>query len=548
VKRQTLIALGVGIVLTALMTYPTIVHPASMARWDSPDARFSIWNVAWVAHALLTDPRHVFDANIFYPHTGTLAYSEANLVAGAMAAIPFAIARNPVVAYNVTVFLAIVLAFVFTWALVRRLTASSPAALVAATGFAFCACVQSRTAEIQLLMIFVFPLAFLAFHRFVAEPSLARGAILGVTLAVAGLACGYFGVFAGLAIGLAALWYGWRHPRPRAYWLGLVAALAIAVGIVAPFFRPYVKLRSEQGARQTVNFEEMHGYSADPRSYLTTPSVALGWMERVVPEGKEVLFPGLVMIVFAIAGFAMSARTGASASPRRAVGLYAVIAIFAAWASFGPQAGLFGWLAKFVPFMSFIRAPARFGILVAFALAVVAGVGVAAALVRVAAMRRAALAAALVAVTAGELYASWGSLYKPVDPVPEEYRLLATLPRGPVVEFSFPYRPEDLGRHTRYMFWSTWHWQPLINGYSDFIPGDFREMARPLNFFPDAQSFQLLKARQARYVVMHLDSWPSEDSQEVQDRFPPYEQYLRPILKTPKTWLFEIVKWPIGER
>src|SRR6185503_21228911 len=98
-------------------TYPTIVHPASMARWDTGDAQFSIWNVAWVAHALISDPRHVFDANIFYPHTGTLAYSEANLVAGAIAAIPYAISRNPVVAYNVTVFTGMVLAFVCTWAL-----------------------------------------------------------------------------------------------------------------------------------------------------------------------------------------------------------------------------------------------------------------------------------------------------------------------------------------------------------------------------------------------------------------------------------------------
>jgi len=134
-----------------------------------------------------------------------------------------------------------------------------------------------------------------------------------------------------------------------------------------------------------------------------------------------------------------------------------------------------------------------------------------------------------------------------VDPVPEVYRTLSTLPRGGVIEFFFPYKPNGLTGHTNYMFWSMWHWQPLINGYSDFIPGDFRDMAGPVNLFPDAQSFQILKAHQARYVVLHLDSWTAEDSKEVQDRFPPYEQYLRPILKTPKTWLFEIVKWPNGE-
>jgi hypothetical protein len=42
----------------------------------------AIWNVAWVARTLVTDPLHVFDANIFYPHRQTLSYSESNLGAG----------------------------------------------------------------------------------------------------------------------------------------------------------------------------------------------------------------------------------------------------------------------------------------------------------------------------------------------------------------------------------------------------------------------------------------------------------------------------------
>ena len=31
--------------------------------------------VAWVARTLVVDPINVYDANIFYPHRGTLAYS-----------------------------------------------------------------------------------------------------------------------------------------------------------------------------------------------------------------------------------------------------------------------------------------------------------------------------------------------------------------------------------------------------------------------------------------------------------------------------------------
>jgi hypothetical protein len=48
----------------------------SLSRVDNADGQFGIWNVAWVARTLVVDPLHVFDANIFYPHRGTLAYSE----------------------------------------------------------------------------------------------------------------------------------------------------------------------------------------------------------------------------------------------------------------------------------------------------------------------------------------------------------------------------------------------------------------------------------------------------------------------------------------
>ena len=85
-KAPTLFATFIGLIAGVVMTWPMMTAPGSLARMDSYDGKFSVWNVAWVAHALVDDPSNVFNANIFYPHTGTLAYSEANLVAGAIAA------------------------------------------------------------------------------------------------------------------------------------------------------------------------------------------------------------------------------------------------------------------------------------------------------------------------------------------------------------------------------------------------------------------------------------------------------------------------------
>ena len=57
------------------------------------------------------------------------------------------------------------------WALVRRLTGSSRRGTGRGDAFTFCPFVQAHTAHIQLLMVFGFPLVFLAFQRFRDAPA-----------------------------------------------------------------------------------------------------------------------------------------------------------------------------------------------------------------------------------------------------------------------------------------------------------------------------------------------------------------------------------------
>lgn len=93
-RERVLEALAAAVV-TSLLLYPISRHPGSIARIDSSDGQFSLWNVAWVARTIVVDPRHLFDANIFYPHRGTLLYSEANLAAGVLAVPGYWATRNP---------------------------------------------------------------------------------------------------------------------------------------------------------------------------------------------------------------------------------------------------------------------------------------------------------------------------------------------------------------------------------------------------------------------------------------------------------------------
>ena len=57
------------------MHLPLALHLADAVE-DPQDALLNVWITAWDGHQLLSDPSHLFDANIFYSYPRTLAYSE----------------------------------------------------------------------------------------------------------------------------------------------------------------------------------------------------------------------------------------------------------------------------------------------------------------------------------------------------------------------------------------------------------------------------------------------------------------------------------------
>jgi hypothetical protein len=77
---RTAVLLGVFIALTAFMTYPQVRFLKNGVSINEGDALFSTWRLAWVAHQLPRDPLNLFNANIFYPERGTLAFSDSMLV------------------------------------------------------------------------------------------------------------------------------------------------------------------------------------------------------------------------------------------------------------------------------------------------------------------------------------------------------------------------------------------------------------------------------------------------------------------------------------
>jgi hypothetical protein len=556
---EAVLVMAAASTLAVAMTFPLAFELGRVARVDTGDGQWSIWVVNWVARTLVADPLHVFDANIFYPHRGTLAYSETNLVTGALAIPAYWATRNPYFAHNFVLLLSFVLAAAGGYYLARHLTGSRSAAAVAALLFAFCPYVFAHTAHIHLMMTAGLPFSLLAFHRLADAPSPGRAAALGAALAATGLSCGYYGIYAALLVSLASVyvlvvrrrWTDWRY----------LAALAGAAGVAALLLLPFLKQYADlgEGNRPVRELKDQFVYSATWSSYLTSGGLGHRWILEHLGEWREVLFPGLTTLVLAAAGV-WAAIGGRGVSPvgpssggtgvppvgparrvRETAGFYALAAGFTLWLSFGPKAGLYSVVYEVFPFFSLMRAPARIGLLVVLALCVLAAIGLAH-LLR--GRRRPLVWASVLALAALLEVTPVPVRFNAVPPDPPVYETLARMPAGSVVELPFFWRRRDWPRHTYYMRLSTRHWKPLVNGYSDYFPPAFIHSAAAIHAFPSRAAFDALRPFSPRYAVVHLNLYDPTTRENVLARLDEYRDHLRPLASDPDCRLYEIISWP----
>jgi hypothetical protein len=88
---------------------------------------------------------------------------------------------------------------------------------------------------------------------------------------------------------------------------------------------------------------------------------------------------------------------------------------------------------------------------------------------------------------------------------PPVYRFLRTVAPSVILELpAEDYEPT-------YMFWSTYHWHWLVNGYSGYTPGDHVETMSLMATFPDDESLARLRELGVRYVLVHQALYKPDD-------------------------------------
>lgn len=503
--------------LTIVMAAPWSLYPASRVLLDAPDTHLFIWTFGWNAHAFVTDPFGIFDANIYYPLPNTLAYSE-NLIGSALIAAPVIwMTGDAMLAMNLTALASCLLCGLGTYLLARKLGIGVLGAVIAGIVFAFAPVRFFRMSQMHLVAMQWIPFSLAYLHAYF-DTHRARDLRLSIGFGVLQVLCsGHGAVFLGVA-GLAVVAARLMSGEPlalvnRIRHVGIVGVLLmVPVALVA---WPYRRVQQDMGLRRT-----LENWTVTPESYLASPShvhqLVLSWFSDVKFHdlADAYLFPGLLPVALVIAALLVPRDARLM---QRYVVLYALLALVSVLLFIDGPLALWPWVYWW-PGMNFIRAPSRFMILAALCMAVLAGAG----FERIASrwttvmQRVMAVVVGVLLLTEFSAYPFKGTDYTAQPPAVD--RWLNSQPKPFVVaEVPLP-DPRNSGRFERFqtmtMLHSMAHWQKTVHGYSGFRAPLHTELYLEMRRFPEGASIARLREVGVTYVVVHRgliepEQWPA---------------------------------------
>ncbi len=502
-----------GVALALLTTWPLVLHMGARIAPDLGDPVRTVWEVAWVGHALLHSPLHVFDSNAFYPRPLSLAFSDSLLGYG-----PAAFFGSGTVAalvrYNLLFLFAWSLCFVGAWLLARELGVGKVGAAVAGVAFAYAPYRITEAGHLHVISSGGIALALFLLLRGYRRSS--RGLVVAGWLVAAwqmslgftlGLQFAY--LLAVLAL-IAAVWW-WRAKRPTLP-RNLVAITCIGValcGVISVYqARPFLKVASEYPtAKRTL--KEVKNYSSNPWAWLSASSenrvwggVTAGAREHVHSKNEDVFFPGGAIALLALIGLASSIYTR-----RLRIGLacgVGVCAILALGMGLTGAGYPYRLLYDFAPGWNGVRVPGRVFTLGTLFTALLAAAGA----WRIAELARTwgkgfgARGAAALTATVGALLVvgvvgeGAGHMSHPV--VPQPARAEIGLP-GPLLDL-----PTDGAADRLWQYFSTNGFYKIPLGNSTFDIPATDDLRGGMSGFPDRASIEKLRYYGVKTVVLHL--------------------------------------------
>jgi hypothetical protein len=567
--QQNLAALSFFIIVTTTMLYPVVLNFSKLPAGG--DIYEYIWKLWWFKHALIETGQSPWIApHIYYPHGYLLSYGETtplNTILG----LPLTWLLGEYRAFNTLLLLSTILSGFTTFLLVREITDSVWAGLLAGIIFAFAPYRRVRFLHLNLLSTQWLPLIFYFLERFVRtrKPKYALGG--GIAFGLNALASWYYAVAAGvltLAWGIVRLFSHRDVVRGKEIrsaslweWQGLVLFVVAAGILIVPFVIPYLAVANDPDT--AIPLENTNFYSASLSDYLIpTPfhplwgdlvrghllphlekgEFIIGWgfvawlfgLYALRWGDREVIRPWLYVTLVAlilslgltlhIAGrqVVIPAPDNVVATVNRILNTISLnfslthepFTIGRAKGLVIPMPALF--LRWFVPVVGKLRTWARFGQMALFGVAVLAGLGATTWHRREvepqSSLNRQRMAWAIVlGVALFELWWAPVKMQNPITPRPVDLWLADQGGHRAIIEY-----PLASAFTSRQFIYTRFHGRPIVHGYATYFTFLFSRRHPELLDFPSQAGLAQLSEWDVQYVLI--------------ETAPPYTQQARASL------------------
>jgi len=584
--------------LALVMTYPLAARFADGVLGLPGDNFEYLYKLWWFKHAIFDlGISPFFNADVFYPGGYYLALHEMSL-ANISLGMPLNVLCGEIVSYNALVLLSFVLSGFGAYLLVFRLTRERLAALLSGVVYAFCSYRMAHlgAGHLNLLGTQWIPFLFLCLEQVLEAKRVLPAVLVGVFFALSALSSWYYAPLSAIFAGVYLLGRGrpWRERLRECYLWQLLVVSAVVAGLL---MTPSIVYTVQQWGQKEMAFSlhEVDTFSAsigdffvpNPMHPFWGKQVASYYLERQdVPEHMIAL--SWVAMVLAMAALwprptgsrARAGRKQASSAYALLLGLSLVLALgttlhiggqrvyiaVPTWIERGFTA-VMGLLANrlalhpmptyydlrlaeaiyvplptllcylYLPFFDAMRVWTRFGLISAFAVAVLAGIGLARVMRGVVLPGRCrappspdrwrdcaspgrgqdvdhawrvrrgvmigwlCLVAVLFELVAVPYPLGWSEVQaQPVD------RWLAQQDEGGAV-ITLPLWKAESGPG---LYATIVHGKPIAYGYGAFFPRRYRR-ERPLLWdFPTAQAIALLRSWGVGYVLVGAESYGAQ--------------------------------------
>ncbi len=565
-----LAVLGLFCLLGLVLTYPLVRDLGSAVLGPpSPGDQFEyVYKVWWFKHALLDlHSSPFFNPDMFYPFGYNVALSETTL-SNTIPALPLTVLLGEVAAYNLIVLASFALSGLGMYLLVLHLTGSRVAGLLSGTIFAFCPYRMAHlgAGHLPLMGTQWLPLLLLYLDRMVVRQHWTDAAMAGLFFSLAALSAWYYAYMFAMAGAVYLVLRGrpWRkYLLQRGFAQRVLVFGAVCLVLVGPVAMQVTQLWAEGSRPQSLRYLDQ--FSASPMDFVYPNVMQPLWGVQLLTQYpqklEQMLFLGWVPL--GLAAFALWRQR--DLTWRAFAWLSAVFVLLSLgttlhWHNAPVYITVPGWLERvftlgmgfltkrlalfpissyslrveeavyvplptlllylFLPFFSAMRVWARFGLIAALGVSVLAGRGLqrllsksvqqrvpandsirhpAGARIGTGQLVVALLCAAVTLEFASFPYAlGWSKVQaRPVD------GWLASQ-QGDFAIMEFPVSTALSGRS---LYAMRIHGKSITFGYGTFFPWPFERQRATLEGFPSGESIILLKEWDVRYVLVRSRSY-----------------------------------------